>query len=167
MRFTGLLLAICGGFGLCLCCCLVAEVFFVSMCDVCVCCWARTNFFFFFFFKGLACLFWVKLVDWDFYFFLFFFLVLLLVMFCCCANFLKLYIFFWNFKSINFLIVFKMRKTLKLQIFYKLLMWWVVIGKLVYFVLDFKSINFFIVVKMRKMLELQTFLQITNVVSGY
>ena len=105
VRGIVLLLAACGGFSFWLYR-LASKSFLLLLLFLCVCkaCFllAKIKLFYLNFFKGLSCLFLVKLVD----YFQFFFLALLLPIgnFCCWANILGLYIYIYilDFRSIIF-----------------------------------------------------------------
>ena len=98
--------------------------YFLCVCRACLLL-VRTKLFCLKFFKRLSCLFLLKLVDQS----QICFLALLspLGNFSCWANILGLYIFFLDFRFINYFMDFKRRKILDLQIFlqiviYKLLL---------------------------------------------
>ena len=117
-----LLLTICSGFGFWLYC-LASKGFIFLFFILCVCraclLLIRTKLFCLKFFKGLSCLFLVKLVDQSQFIYLFIFnlcycLLVIFVgglIFWACIHILK------DFRSINFFMDFKRMKILSLQIF--------------------------------------------------
>ena len=128
-----LLLATCSSFGFWLYCVADKSFLLLLLLLLCVCraclLLVRKKLFCLKFFKGLSCLFLVKLVEQSLFFFSFILAFLSPIgNFCCWANILGLYFFFKDFRSNKFFLwPLKRRKILDLQIFlqiviYKLLL---------------------------------------------